>query len=218
MQAADDDVTIWIVEDDPGYAEMLQYILGHTSGLAMPLVFSSFEHLEEEISGNPDLPVPGCLLLDIGLPGKSGIDAIRSLREDFPTVPVLMLTNRDSQTIIRRAMAAGAAGYLLKDTELDVIVDAVRRCCQGGVFFPPNVAETVLALLRTSKVPEDYGLTAREMQLIRHMVAGLVHKQIADALEISPYTVENHCRSIYRKLGVHSGIQAVSKAVNEGLV
>lgn len=213
-----EELNIWIVEDDLGYAEVLQYILGHTSGLAMPLVFSSFEHLEDELRQDQDVPIPKCILLDIGLPGRSGIDAIRTLRDAFPTVPVLMLTNRDGQTSIRRAMAAGAAGYLLKDTSLDVIVDAVRRCCEGGVFFPPNVAETVLSLLRTSKVPEDYRLTSREMVIIRHMVAGLAHKQIADILSISPFTVENHCRSIYRKLGVHSGIQAVSKAVNEGLV
>ena len=210
--------TAWVVEDDPDYAETISYVLNHSSGIRCDHVFGSFEALDTFIRTEESLEVPHCILMDIGLPGVSGIDAVRRLKTVLPTVPVVMLTVKDSSHVVKQALAAGAAGYLLKDVALDTIAEAVRMCGRGGVILPPGVAETVLGLLRSEHTTADYELTPREVEIIKLMVDGQAHKQIADVLGISQFTVENHCRAIYHKLDVHSGIQAVTKAMREGLV
>lgn len=209
---------VWVVEDDQDYASTLGYILNHSEGLSCSHLFSSYESLDEAMASVNPPALPDCVLMDIGLPGISGLEAVRKLRARAAHVPILMLTVKDGSSAIQEALAAGASGYLLKDMPIDMILDAIHQCRKGGVLLPPGIADKVLDLLRADRPNDDYGLTAREMDVIRLMVDGLLHKQIADRLMISPHTVENHLRSIYEKLGVHSGLQVVSKAVKEGLI
>lgn len=218
IHSPDSQISIWLVEDDSRYRQTMVYLLNHTSGLRCDAVFFSCEELQALIEGEKPWVPPGVVLLDIGLPGRSGIEGARYLKRLLPEVPIVMLTVKDTPEIIFEALKAGASGYLLKETPLDEVVAAIRAAVRGGMLMPAPVATKVLHFFTEAQPQADYGLTQREVQVLRLMSEGLAQKQIADALSISPHTVDNHVRHIYRKLHVRSGPEAVAKAVKERLI
>jgi DNA-binding NarL/FixJ family response regulator len=129
-----------------------------------------------------------------------------------------MLTIRDDAETIYAALRAGASGYLIKNDQVDQIVAAIREAAQGGTLMPAPVARKVLGFFQQQESKPDYGLTEREMEVLQEMTEGYVQKEIADRLFISPSTVNTHIQHIYEKLHVHSGIEAVAKALRERLV
>lgn len=216
-------ITVWIVEDDGEFRKTLTFLLDNTSGMACGHVFGSCEEaldLLDEFSGRArPWDLPDVLLLDINLPGLSGLEGIGRLKTLLPGTGIVMLTIRDDADTIYEAFRAGASGYLLKNAGVDQIISAVREAHQGGTLMPAPVARKVLAFFQQqgAAVP-DYGLTDREKDVLREMTEGRAQKEIADRLYVSPSTVNSHIQHIYEKLHVHSGIEAVAKALRERLV
>ncbi len=213
-----DTISIWIVEDDREYRRTLAYLLDSVSDMQCAEIFYAYEEVQAKVESAEPWTPPGVVLMDIHLPGISGIDGVSHLKQRLPGVPIVMLTHFDGADVIFRALCAGASGYLLKDTPLDETVAAVRAAYHGGTFMPAPVARKVLHFFTQQQPASDYGLTAREKEILRLMGEGLLQKQIAEVLFLSPYTVNNHIRHIYQKLHVNSGIEAVSKAFREKLI
>jgi DNA-binding NarL/FixJ family response regulator len=162
---------------------------------------------------------PDVVLLDIGLPGISGIHAIKRFKDRAPRIQIIMLTVFDLDDKITTALVKGASGYLLKTSSTEEILTAVRATMQGGMPLDPMVTRRLFKRIQESKGPlKDYRLTAREKEVLKLMVDGLMVQKMADTLFISPHTVITHIKHINRKLEVNTRSQAVVKAIKENLV
>ncbi len=175
--------------------------------------------MEEAIAG-VDAAVPDVVLSDIGLPGMSGIEGVRILKERHPKLLILMLTVYDDDDRIFDAMCAGASGYLLKKTPPARLLESLKEAFEGGAPMSPEVARRVVSLFREIRPPEraDYQLTPHETRLLKLFVEGHNYKTAAVELGVSINTVNFHVRSIYDKLQVHSRSEAVVKALRNRLV
>ena len=166
------------------------------------------------------LELPDVVLNDIGLPGMSGIEGIKLLKERHPDLLVLMLTVYDDDERIFDAMCAGASGYLLKKTPPVRLLESLKEAVAGGAPMSPEVACRVISLFREIRPPEraDYDLTPHETRLLKLFVDGHNYKTAAAELGVSVHTISFHLRSIYEKLQVHSKSEAVAKAIQNRLV
>jgi len=202
-----------IVEDHDDFREGLVHVLNFTEGFTCA---GSFESVEEALPAFPEADV---VLLDIHLPGKSGIDAIASLKAKHPKTQIIMLTVFDDDDHVFRAIVAGADGYILKKTPPSQVLSAIQDAAAGGTPMTPFVARRVIDLFRhyAPEPAEKHSLTARELEILGQLVVGLDNREIADKLFISRETVRNHIKHIYEKLHVHSKSQAVAKAIKQGL-
>lgn len=163
---------------------------------------------------------PNVLLLDVRMPGSDGLAALSQIRSDLPRTAVVMFSSYDNPTYIARAMALGAAGYLLKSASREEIVAAIGRAANGESLWSSEGKRQVSAALAAKRAPSeiDAPLTKREAEVLRQMALGLSNKEIAQALDISYETVKEHVQHILRKLGVADRTQAAVWAVRAGLV
>jgi len=159
-------------------------------------------------------------LVDIGLPGMSGIEGIRLMCERFPELHAMVLTIYDDDDRIFQAMCAGACGYLLKKTPPGRLLESIQEVAAGGAPMSPEVARRVVEFFRAARPSEQAGcqLTPHELRLLKLMVEGHNYKTAAAKLGLSVNTVSFHVRKIYEKLQVHSKCQAVAKALKQRLV
>jgi DNA-binding NarL/FixJ family response regulator len=156
---------------------------------------------------------PKVVVMDCALPGISGIDAMRRIRAKMPDATVLMLSMHSEDTLVRQALEAGARGYILKNAlELDLI-SAIKRVAEGHLVIDPQVAKPA-----SLKGERDSGLTARELEILRHIVAGKSNKEIAAELGLSANTVGVHRANIMDTLGIHKTAELVVYAIRNGLV
>jgi DNA-binding NarL/FixJ family response regulator len=156
---------------------------------------------------------PKVVVMDCALPGISGIDATRRIRAKMPDATVLMLSMHSEDTLVRQALEAGARGYILKNAlELD-LVSAIKRVAEGHLVLDPQLAKPA-----GLKGERDSGLTARELEVLRHIVAGKSNKQIAAELGLSANTVGVHRANIMDTLGIHKTAELVVYAIRNGLV
>jgi DNA-binding NarL/FixJ family response regulator len=208
---------VWLIEDHADSRRVLARVLNRASTMQCPCTFASCEDALAAFQTNPH---PDVILLDIGLPGMSGIEGIRHIKVISPTTHVIMLTVFDDQEKVFNAICAGASGYLLKTADEDAIAAAVQEVIQGGAPINPRVARLVLNMFASRSPPpaQNYGLSDREREVLELMVQGLVKKEVAERLHVSYHTVDNHFRSIYTKLQVHTRGSAVARAVSEHLV
>jgi DNA-binding NarL/FixJ family response regulator len=159
---------------------------------------------------------PDVVLLDLRLPHLSGIEVMRQVRAQLSQVRFLVLTTYDTDEYIGPALAAGAQGYLLKDATPDELARAVRSLMQGGATLEPGVAARLLERMSESERGEE--LSARELEVLRLLVAGASNKAIAARLSLSENTVKSHISHIFGKLGVQSRAEAVAAALQRGMV
>jgi DNA-binding NarL/FixJ family response regulator len=209
-------LSVAIVEDQKETREGLAFLINNAAGFECRHAYGSMEAALEGIGENP----PRIALVDIGLPGLSGIEGVRILRERFPSIaPVVLTVYRDDDRIFQ-AICAGACGYLLKKTAPARLLEAVREIAEGGAVMSPEVAMRVVDLFRKSRTAEQSpaGLSPQEMRLLKLLTEGHQNKTAAAALGISIHTVSFHLRSIYEKLHVHSRSEAVARALRDGLV
>jgi DNA-binding NarL/FixJ family response regulator len=209
-------IRVAIIEDEREIRECLATLVNGTEGYACTGSYRSMEDALERIAQN----LPDVVLSDIGLPGMSGIDGVRLLKERYPDLLVLMLTIYDDDERIFDAMCAGACGYLLKKTPPARLLDSLREVVAGGAPMSPEVARRVIALFREIRPPDraEYHLTPHETRLLKLFVEGHNYKTAAAQLRVSVNTVNFHVRSIYDKLQVHSRSEAVVKALLNRLV
>jgi DNA-binding NarL/FixJ family response regulator len=209
-------IRVAIIEDEREIRECLTLLVNGSEGYTCTGSYRTMEEALDKIARQ----LPDVVLSDIGLPGMSGIDGVRLLKERYPDLLVLMLTVYDDDERIFDAMCAGACGYLLKKTPPARLLDSLREVVDGGAPMSPEVARRVITLFREIRPPEraDYHLTPHETRLLKLFVEGHNYKTAAAELRVSVNTVNFHVRSIYDKLQVHSRSEAVVKALLNRLV
>lgn len=175
--------------------------------------------------------LPEIILMDIGMPGMTGIEATIALKELRPEIEIMMYTVFEDEPKIFQAMQAGASGFLLKDDPIEAVVEAIKELKAGGAPMSQSIARKVLSFFRPQpssagvkndgvrlKEPEDLKLSDRELELLEGLVHGETYLKLSQRLSISPHTVKTHIKNIYRKLHVHSRALAVRVALERGLV
>jgi DNA-binding NarL/FixJ family response regulator len=166
---------------------------------------------------------PDVLLLDMRMPGKSGIDVLNELTARDTLPPTIILTTFDDDDLVLAGIRAGARGYLLKDVALEELLSAVRTVAKGGTLVKPAITERLmngLKQMRTefSSLPQPDPLTDRETEILRLMAGGYSNKEIANALNVAEGTIKNHVSNILSKFGVRDRTRAVLKALESGLI
>jgi len=232
------EVRVAIVEDNPAYRKSLGTFLEHARGFSVADVFGNADRMltrARRSTHADDAPPWDLVLMDIELPGKSGIEATRELRELLPDLPVVMLTVFEDPRVILEAISAGANGYMLKKATARELIDQLRGVLEGGAPLSPAVASAVINIVRKLNAADTGGsasagfpsaagspsrldLTDRELDVLRCLVRGLSYGETADDLGISEGTVRTHVRAVYRKLQVHSVAQAIRRGMELGLV
>jgi DNA-binding NarL/FixJ family response regulator len=209
-------IGVALIEDEPTIREGLASLIGGTPGYRITGTFSSMEMALSQIEGC----LPDVVLIDIGLPGISGIEGIRRLKGNHPDLPLLVLTVYDDDQRIFEALCAGACGYLLKKTPPAKLLESISEVVNGGAPMSPEVARRVVAIFRDFQPPSraDYCLTPHELRLLKLLAEGHTYKTAAAKLSVTVHTVWFHLRNIYDKLQVHSKAEAVAKAIRGGLV
>ena len=211
-----DPIQVWLIEDHKTYGERLARALNRLDGIACPRRFTACEDAFAALTSETP---PHVLLLDVGLPGINGIDALAQLRQLAPMTAIVILTVFEDDDKIFRAICAGAAGYLLKTSSTEDIAAAIRSAATGGSPINPTIARRVLDMFSQANPPQkDYGLTPREKEILQLLVQGQSTKEAAARLEISYHTADGYIRDIYEKLQVNTRSGVVAKAVKEGLV
>ena len=170
--------------------------------------------VEEFIEEAKVMKEPDVLLQDISLPGMSGLEAVRHVKKIFPNVEIIMFTIHDDSERIFKALCAGAAGYMLKNTSLPKIKEGIHSVHRGEAAMSPSIARKVIQHFRPEKKREEE-LSQRERQIVDAMMEGLSYKMIADKLLLSINTVRYHIKNIYRKLQVNSKMEILNK-MNKG--
>ena len=209
-------IRVAIVEDLREVREGLAKLVEGADGFTCIGAFGSMEEAIPGIDGN----LPDVALVDIGLPGMSGIDGIRILKERHPGVQYLVLSVYDDDERIFEALCAGATGYLLKKTPHARLLEGLHEAVEGGSPMSPEVARRVIGLFQKVRPPDRsaYDLTPHELRVLRLLADGHNYKTAAAELGVSVNTVAFHIKQIYEKLQVHSKTEAVSKALKSGLI
>lgn len=209
-------VNVAIVEDDHRARELLVYLLESARDLR---VVGDWRDVESFLTRAP-AETPDLLLLDIQLPGMSGIDALAPLRERFPEMTILMLTIFEDEEKVFEALCRGAHGYLLKNTEPARLLDYIREADAGGSPMSPEIARKVVKLFRkiTPRRQAEHGLSPQQVRLLALLADGHSYNSVAREMDITINTVRAYVRIVYEKLHVHSRSAAVAKALRAGLI
>jgi DNA-binding NarL/FixJ family response regulator len=202
-------IKVAIVEDDDDVRASMESILLRAANCSCTGSYGNAEDALREIPRHR----PQVVLMDINLPGMSGVDCVRQLARLVPGVQVIMLTVYDDADSIFKSLAAGASGYLLKPIRAAELLTAVRDANAGGAPMTSNIARKVVQSFKKSgpAPSEAENLAAREMEVLELLAKGYIYKEVADALHISYSTVHTHIERIYHKLHVRSRGQAVAK-------
>lgn len=210
-------IRLVIVEDQPHIRNGLAVLLGGTPDLECSGVYESCEdmllRLEED---DPDV-----MLMDIGLPGMSGLEGIAQVRRRRSEQLIIVLSVYEDNENVFAALCAGACGYLIKNTPPAQLVEAIHEAHRGGSPMSSTIARKVVGAFQHGSPPSDgesSGLSPREKEVLTAMAGGDSYKMVADSLNISIETVRFHIRNLYRKLQVHSQSAAVAKAIRKGWI
>lgn len=204
-------ITVSIVEDDDDIRETLALLIDGSDGFRIASTFADCEAALARVAEDR----PDVMLMDIGLPGMSGIEGTGRIKELLPDTDVVMLTIHRDDDLVFRALSAGATGYLLKDSRPDDILAAARDVRAGGAPMSSAIARRIVSSFRRA---EESPLSGRETEVLAELCKGQSYRAIAGALFISEDTVHFHIKNIYRKLSVHSKAEAVAKALKDKLV
>lgn len=205
-------IKVGIVEDNKKIRNLIQRYLDMQEGISCGVAVDSVEEMLEYLKKKEH---PDILLMDIQLPGMTGIEGIGIIKQDYPEIDIIMLTVYHDSHKIFDSLKAGASGYLLKHTSLPEIKEAVQDLAKGGAPMSPQIARKVIQYFNkpvTKKKPES-DLTPREQDIVNGLVDGLSYKMIADRFDISIDTVRAHIRNIYKKLHVNSKAEVIAKSL-----
>jgi DNA-binding NarL/FixJ family response regulator len=206
---------VLIYEDNALLRESVGSMILSSDQLTLSASFENVLNVEEQVKTYK----PDFILMDIDMPGMSGIEAVKKIRTFDAAVPIIMLTVFDDNTHVFEALRSGASGYLLKKHISTRLFDAMNDVLEGGAPMSPSIARMVLASMQQKpSVDNPYQLTAREKEILTSLSKGNSYKLIASEFSISIDTVRTHIKKIYEKLQVHSQTEAVSKAIHEKLV
>lgn len=204
-----------IIEDQARTREGLRALIGSSDGFDCIGAWGSMEDaLAADWKAQPNV-----VLVDLGLPGMSGIDGIAVLRRRSPGAALVVLTVYEDNDRVFRALCAGATGYLLKNTAPAKLVESLREANRGGAPMSPEIARLVIEVFRRVHPPEkaQHNLTPQELRLLKFLVEGHSYKTAAAEMSVSINTIAFHIQNIYAKLQVHSKSEAVARALNDNL-
>ncbi|MBK8010771.1 MAG: response regulator transcription factor [Deltaproteobacteria bacterium] len=217
-------IRVLVVEDQPNILKAQIKLLD---------TFDAIEVVGEALSGEAALEKieevkPEVLLLDLGLPQMSGIDVTRRVKETHPEIEILIFTIFDEEEKVIEAIGAGAAGYLLKGTPVEKIVEAIKDVKDGGSVIQPNLARALLRIIgkgveQKDSQPEQMttaatNLTERELEILQLIAKGLSNQEAAKVLGLSKATIRTHLEHIYEKLDVSNRVEAVTEGIREGII
>ena len=205
-------ISLVIVEDDLEVLKGIKQILNLSEELSVIDTFTNAESFIE----NVDELKPDVVLMDIGLPKMSGIECVEMLKPKFPEIQFLMCTNFDDDEKVFEALSAGANGYVLKNAEIQTIIQAISEVYRGGSPMSRSIARKVIESFHSQGLKEiKYNLSKRESEILTWLSKGYRYKEIAEKLYISTETVRTHIRNIYGKLQVQSRTEAINKFYNK---
>ena len=213
-------IKILLVEDNPEFRNVIDLALKREKTFEPVSMVGTAERALRSLKDIHPHEAPDVLLLDLNLPGISGIEALPQFRSLIPDTKIIILTQSNREADVVDAISRGASGYLLKSSGIKPIKDGIRTVMEGGASLDSHVAQYLLKKLRPgeSNAVEESLLTEREIEVLQHLADGLVKKEIAEALNISAFTVATHVRHIYEKLEVPNAPAAVSKAYRSGIL
>jgi DNA-binding NarL/FixJ family response regulator len=211
-------IKVVIIEDNTTIREGLSALINGTAGYSC---VGAYPDCESFLAKLETLSVD-VVLMDIGLPGMSGIEGIAKAKKIMPELNILMLTVYEDNQSVFNALCAGACGYLVKKTPPSRLLEAIKDAYDGGAPMSSLIARQVITIFRQNKnayaTEEDSNLSVREKEVLNSLAEGNNYQEIAERLYISVDTVRHHIRNIYRKLHVHSQSEAVAKAIRRGLI
>lgn len=202
-------IKIAYIEDDPNFLKFVSDYFISSPEFEFIVGCGS---VEDFLAQAKTLKAPDVLLQDIGLPGMSGVEAIRLMKAAFPQMEIIMFSVYDDSERIFKSLCAGASGYLIKSTPFPKIKESIINVYRGEAAMSPSIARKVIQHFRPEPTKKEE-LSSREMQIIDAMIEGLSYKLIADKLMVSINTIRYHIKNIYRKLQVNSKMEIVAKKI-----
>jgi DNA-binding NarL/FixJ family response regulator len=209
-----ENIYLAIVEDDPVIRESLETYLGANPAIQLSIVAGSVEDFLDKVVTSIRPAKVDVMLLDIGLPGMSGIEGIRHIRQKLPETDIIMLTTFEEEDKIFKSLCSGACSYISKRTPLTTIQEAIFTVHRGGSFMSPSIARKVAQHFMPKARKEEDVLSPRQQEIVQGLVDGLSYKLIADKMSISIDTVRDHIKRIYRTLEVNSKAEIIRKALD----
>lgn len=209
-------IRVAIFDDNKTFTDNLSLLFEGSEDYWLTGIFpNALNALQKVAKAQPDV-----IIMDIKMPEVSGIEAVKIIKAEYPTIQILMQTVFEDEDKVFAAICAGASGYILKGTSPDGVLEAIADVYTGGSPMSPSIARKVLSFFQSASQPEPafYDLSKREKEILKCLVDGKSYKMIADTCFISINTVNSHIRKIYNKLHVNSSQEAVVKALRQKLV
>ncbi len=213
-------IDVMLVEDHPEYRETIEFVLGKEKGIELGCQFGNAELALRSLESKPLGEHSDIILLDLNLPGMSGLEAMPWFKKYAPQSKVIILSQSGRDADVLSAVQCGASGYLLKSCTMAEITQGIRCVNDGGATLESGLARFIMSTLRPklSEPASETSLSEREQEIISLVGDGLTQKEISSELKISIYTVTDHLKHIYEKLGVANAPQAISKAYETGIL
>lgn len=215
-----DCIRVMLIEDNREYREAIEFAIEGASGMQVIASFVSAELALKSMESVVTNFVPDVLLLDLNLPGISGLDAIPYFKGFFADAKIIILSQSENEADVLCGITLGASGYLLKSSTISQIKDSIRAVFEGGYSIDASVAKYIIKTLKAKplKAIASRLLSSRESEVLELLAEGLQKKEIAECLKISTLTVDSHVRRIYEKLDAKNAPAAVSKAYQVGIL
>jgi DNA-binding NarL/FixJ family response regulator len=211
---------IMLVEDNLEFRDVVAFTLSDEPDIELQSQFSTANFALRSLQNRSSQKVPDLILLDLNLPGMSGLEAIPWFKKAVPDAEIIILTQSDREEDVLTAIHSGASGYLLKESTLDQITQSIRTVMNGGASLDPAMAKYLINHHKKhpAQKADQMLLSPRQLEILNYISNGKLQKEIADILNISPKTVDTHIRHIYEKLNVQNAPSAISKAYKTGLL
>ncbi len=212
-------IRVMVVEDNPRYREVIALALKQEPDIQLAGEFGTAEIALRSLKDRFGGELPDLVLLDLRLPGMDGLEALSEFLSAAPDAKIMILTQSDNEADVLRAISLGASGYLLKSSTVGTITDGIRSVMKGGASLDAGVARFIINTLKTRlpKAGADVLLTGRQLEILTLLSGGFLKKEIADRLQISYATVDEHVAHIYERLGVRNAPAAVNQAHQLGI-
>lgn len=213
-------IQVILVEDSPDYRLVIEHALEVEPDIELVGQYGTSEIALRAFENNQPKLSPDLILLDLRLPGMDGLESLPWFQKAQPKAKIVILTQSNAESDVLKAIQLGAAGYLLKSSTADQLVDGIRSVIHGGATLDASIARFILDALQTtlSEEASEALLSKRQMEILALLADGLVKKEIADQLKISYSTVNTHVEHIYQKLNAANAPAAISKAYKKGIL
>lgn len=209
-------IRVGIIEDNIFLLKSFRDYINETEGMTVVFSCISMEDAKEQMSSK-NILAPDIILLDIFLPGESGMDAIPYIKEKYPDTKIIVLTAYNEENLIINCLKQGAVGYAIKTAKLSQLVEVIQHTNRTGAFVDELSLGKIISNLQSKKSGSfKEMLTFREKEIVNLVEKGLSYKQMSEQLFVTTYTINYHLKNIYKKLGIHSKSELLSKLMDEG--